>query len=332
MTSVTPEADIFFDVTDGVAQIRLNRPETINALTVEMIEQIDERLVAWVDDDAVERVEMSGEGERGFCAGADVRRLRRAIVDGHMALAQYFLRIEYVMNERIATYPKPITSHFRGVSMGGGLGLGLHVDRRVAAKDLKLAMPEVGIGLWPDVGVGFELARMPRRTGWLIALTGQTLDAVSALWAGLVDLVDAGVNAEESQLAADAEWAEQCLTAGSVLEAVRNLEQHPDERARAAAELIRTRSALSVAVTWEHLTRATQCESVGEVLAIDQALSEAFLPESEFVEGVRAQLVDKDRSPQWRVARLEDVDFDAVSTWFDGRPSETGQNKEPQDS
>lgn len=321
-----PDADIRFDVTDGVAHIYLSRPETINALTVDMIEQIDAQLDDWATDDGVERIDMSGEGERGFCAGADVRRLRRAIVDGHMAMAQYFLRVEYVMNERIATYPKPITSNLRGISMGGGLGLGLHVDRRLATHDLKLAMPEVGIGLWPDVGVGYELSRMPRRTGWLIALTGQTIDAASALWAGLVDFVDADVDADASQLAADAEWAENCLVADNVLDAVGNLEQHADERARTAAELIRSRSALSVAVTWEHLKRAEQCGSVGEVLRLDQALSEAFLPESEFVEGVRAQLVDKDRSPQWRVARLEDVDLEQARSWFDGRRTESTES------
>lgn len=321
-TTAASQADgyqdpVLFDVVEGVGRIRLNLRRTINALTQSMIDAIASRLADWRDDDQITGIELSGLGERGYCSGADVRALRQNIADGEMALALHFLRTEYALDALISRYPKPFTAYLHGISMGGGLGLALHCPRRIAAADLRIGMPEVGIGIWPDVGVCFELARMPARTGWLMALTGDPVDAASALWAGLVDRVqDADPDVAGSVLAKAAPWTAECLGQATVVDALDALAGHPEPAARAAAARIRTRSPLSVAVTWEAMRRAGELPRVGDVLRQDLQLAESFFPQSDFMEGVRAQLVDKDRSPRWQHARVEDVDPALVRAAF----------------
>lgn len=295
--------EVLVEVVEGVGRLTLNRPASINALTPGMCRTIRDSLDAWADDDAVNSVEVLGAGERGLCAGADVRALREVVLEGGDFMA--FFDVEYAMNLRIATYPKPYVAHMRGIVMGGGLGVSAHGSRRIVHADARLAMPETIIGFVPDVGLSWQLSRAPGELGTHLALTGTTIGAADAVLVGLADEVSG--DAAPGVLAAQREWVDDCYEGSDPAVIVRRLEGHPRAEARAAASDLRHRCPLSVAVALEALRRAASMRSVEEVLAQDRVLARHLVGGPDFVEGVRAQLVDKDRAPRWRHARLEDV-------------------------
>lgn len=315
------DRDLLVGVEAGVGRIVLHRPRAINALSMDMVVLLHAVLSAWADDPGVEAVELSGTGARGFCSGADVRQLRATLLEDPARVARFF-DLEYALDELIATYPKPVTAFLHGVSMGGGLGLGQHASRTVAEPDLQWAMPETGIGFFPDTGVLHELSRMPGECGTHLALTGLPLDAQSAHWAGLVDQVDHEdpTIPHHTELAAAQWWIDECYASDDPAEIVHALEDHWFEDARDAAAVIRGRSPLSVAVTLRAIRRARRLPDVRSVLAQDRVLAHHFLWESDFVEGVRAQLVDKDHCPHWWHARIEDVPAELVAAKFEGCP------------
>ncbi|WP_130866119.1 enoyl-CoA hydratase/isomerase family protein [Acidipropionibacterium timonense] len=299
--------DLRIDHDGDALRVVLTRPRAINSLTGGMLEAIGGAVVG------ARTLELSGEGPRGYCAGADVRELRSLAMRDPQAAGDWLAR-EYAVDLAVSRLAG--TAHLHGVSMGGGLGLAarLHV---VSAADLVLAMPETGIGLWPDVGMCFELSRAPRFAGRHLAMTGASIDAASALWAGLVDEVDGGADADGSDLARDADWIEECYASTDPVEVLRRLAERPEAPAREAAELIATRSPLSVAVALEAVVRAEEAAGVAQVLATDEALGRSFMRSSDFVEGVRAQLVDKDRRPHWRHRAVDEVTRAEVEAMFD---------------
>lgn len=305
-------AEVLCAVEGGVGRLLLNRPRAINALTRAMVDTLTEQLTAWADDAAVEAVELRGAGERGLCSGADVRWLRERVLSNAKE-AMRFLAAEYHVNAAIASYPKPFTSYMDGITMGGGLGLSVHGTHRLVTERTTVAMPETAIGFFPDVGVLFELARAPRETGTYLALTGVSVDARSAAYAGLADPLDE----HRSRLEDAADWIEDCFAGDSAASIVARLESHPHQAARTAAVELRARAPLSVCVTLAALRRAAELSTVADVLAQDLHLAAAFMtPQSDFVEGVRARLVDKDRTPRWQHARIEDVTFAEVEALF----------------
>ncbi|MGO4956286.1 enoyl-CoA hydratase/isomerase family protein [Luteococcus sp. Sow4_B9] len=310
-----PQELVRCQIDGGTASLVLDRPRAINALGVAMMDTIDARLHEWRDDPQVERVEIRGEGERGFCAGADVREIRTLVLEDPQQAVDFFTQ-EYGVNQQIASYPKPVTSYLHGISMGGGLGLALHAGRVLATDDLALAMPEVGIGLFPDVGITWQLAKAPGQTGVWLAMTGTTIDAASARWMGLVHQVEGLGDDAPCAVAEDQPWIDECFTGDDAAQILERLEAHSEPRARECAELVRQKSPWSVCVALEAIRRAGGMSSVDEVLAQDLALARNFVADSDFVEGVRAQLVDKDRNPQWRHARVEDVPRELVLGMF----------------
>ncbi|HSN43321.1 MAG TPA: enoyl-CoA hydratase/isomerase family protein, partial [Propionibacteriaceae bacterium] len=244
------DGDVVFLVDDGVGRIRLNRPRAINALTHDMCLAVERQLLAWVDDDAVSEVELSGEGERGLCSGADVRALREHVLT-EPARAIAFFTDEYRLDALIADYPKPFTALMHGICMGGGLGLSLHASRRVGTATTQLAMPETTIGLFPDVGSCYHLARCPGEVGAHLAMTGVAIDAASALWAGLIDELPDADPSTPCVLARDASWIDECYVGDAASGILARLEAHDDPRAREAGALIRTKSPWSVCVSLE---------------------------------------------------------------------------------
>jgi len=299
------EHQVLFEIHDGTGLIRLNRPQAINALTPGMLHAIEDQVGAWFEAGAVTALELSGAGSRGYCAGADVRRLRElALSDPADAVA--FLSDEYRVDQLLAHSPVPLTVHYQGIAMGGGIGLGMRAARRLGGPDTRWAMPEVGIGLWPDVGVCYELARLPGQLGIHLALTGATIDGASALYAGLMDEAP-GVDPAKSELAQDAWWIAECYQGDDAVAIVDRLTQQADPRAQQAAEVIRQKSPLSVVVTLAALRQAATLPTLDAVFERDRVLGQKFVASSDLIEGVRAQLVDRDRQPHWRHARIEDV-------------------------
>lgn len=309
--------EVSFEVVDGLGRVLLDRPRAINALSVDMMLQLDVVLHAWANDESVESVELRGAGPRGFCSGADVRELRDLVLTDPARAGRFFDR-EYAVNALIAAYPKTVTAFMHGITMGGGLGLSEHASLRIAAPDLAWAMPETTIGFFPDVGVNFELSRAPGEVGTYLAMTGASIDADSAAWAGLVDRVEgeAATHASHCALSAGRWWIDECFVGDDAAEIVGRLERHWFEGAHAAGALIRSKSPLSVCVALAGVRRAATLPDVAAVLAQDAELARRFIESSDFVEGVRAQLVDKDHLPRWWHSRIEDVPADLVAEKF----------------
>lgn len=307
--------DVLFEVQGGVGRITLNRPRAINALTTAMLADIGEQLSAWRDEPSVERVHLVGAGERGLCSGADVRTLRADVLERGEVSAEVFFSVEYAVDALIATYPKPMRADLFGITMGGGLGLSAHCSERVVRADSRLAMPETNIGLFPDVGLLYELSRAPGELGTHLALTGGSVGAEDAVLVGLADRVEG--EAPAGVLIWQRPWIDECYAGDDPLAIVQRLAEHDDPEARATADVLRQRCPFAVAVSLAAIRRAALLPEVMSVLAQDLVLAVPMVLRPDFAEGVRAQLVDKDRNPSWRPDRLEDVDPTEVAALFD---------------
>lgn len=297
-------------VDDGVGRLELNRPRVINSLNREMIDASLEILRSWAEDDAVRSVELSGAGERGFSAGADVRELVGLVKAGDRWLE--FLGAEYELDALVAQFPKPVTAHMRGITMGGGLGFTSAASRRIVHTSTHMAMPETKIGLFPDAGVMFRLARAGA-VGTHVALTSAPFGGGDALHMGLAD-ESADGPLVSPLVDASGDWIDDCYVSEDPVEIARALEAHAHPDARTAARELRARSPFSVHVALRALRRAATLDHDG-VLAQDLRLAERMLP-VDFVEGVRALLIDKDNTPEWRHARVEDVPSSIVDEVF----------------
>jgi enoyl-CoA hydratase len=322
-------AEVDFRVDAGVGRITLNRPQALNALTPGMVRAVDERLVAWADDDAVRSVVVSGAGERGLCAGGDIRFVHDDARSG--AGASYgFWADEYRMNARIARFPKPYIAFMDGIVMGGGVGVSAHGSLRVGTERTRLAMPEVAIGLAPDVGGTYLLSRAPGGSGMLAALTGGTFSAADGVYLGLVDVVVPAerlplllATPDEELIRAHAvepgpswlaqPWVDECFSADTVEEVVARLERsgHGD----VAAEIL-AKSPTAVKVTFEAMRRARELPDLESVLEQEYRVSAGCFRDHDLVEGIRARIVDKDRNPRWSPATLAEVDDEAVARHF----------------
>jgi len=305
--------ELLVERVDGVGRIRLNRPRQINALTVPMMRTLLRVLEEFAADDRVGSVELSGAGERGLCAGADVRALReRALRGGDV---REFFEAEYAVDLAVATFPKPYRAVMAGITMGGGLGLSAHGSQRVVDASSRLAMPETQIGLFPDVFMTPLLARMAGEVGTHLALTGAAVNATDALRLGLADEGSGPLPEPDPALAGG--WIAECYAGDDPSTILQRLEAHPDPSARETAAELRRRSPLSVAVTLEALRRAARITFLPDLLPQELALAVRLSSGPDFAEGVRAQLVDRDRDPHWSHARVEDVTRAEVLACFD---------------
>lgn len=335
MTLRQSTGELIARVTGRLGHLTLNRPTKINALSVELITAVQECLQSWADDDDVEVVLIDGAGDRGLCAGGDIKALYEGVVTG-AGPGEFFTR-EYAMNAAIAHYPKPFVAIMDGITMGGGLGISGHGSVRIVTERTQVAMPETLIGLFPDVGALYLLARCPGEWGTHLALTGSRLDAAGAIRAGLADhylptaelpaviehLADgsAGLSAirwPEPPPAVDQppDWIDACYAGDCVEDILQRLDARPEEPARDAARTIRAMSPNSVKVTLAAIRRAATM-TVDEVLAQDLALMRHFMVHHDLREGIRAQVIDKDRRPIWEPPTLAGVSDDDVAAFFD---------------
>jgi enoyl-CoA hydratase/carnithine racemase len=341
-----------------LGMVTLNRPRQLNALNLEMCERMLVTLRAWASDAGIAAVLLQGAGERGFCAGGDVAEVVRHVRAGgdrRYVYGDAFFEVEYQLDLLLHTYPKPLVSWSHGVCMGGGVGLVAGCSHRIVSEQSRIAMPEIHIGLFPDVGGGWFLGRVPGGIGRVMALTGLVLNEADALFAGLADYFIAA-EAREAVLAEmlAAPWSGNAVEDGRWLThalmgwhrrhraglPLNHLQQYFDALRFIAMQptLVGVRDALAAAaaddpwfapaarslaegsptaawVTDEYLRRARQ-RSLPEVLALDLVLARQFQRHPDFPEGVRALLIDKDRQPRWSHTDLGAVPPEVVASHF----------------
>ncbi|HXY62766.1 MAG TPA: enoyl-CoA hydratase/isomerase family protein [Mycobacterium sp.] len=325
-------------VEDGVGFVTLNRPEAINSLNQGMVDELRVVLAGWERDAAVGVVVLSGAGERGLCAGGDVVAIYHS-ARGDGVAARRFWRDEYLLNGQIGRFGKAYVSLMDGIVMGGGVGVGAHANIPVVTETSKMAMPEVGIGFIPDVGGAYLLSRAPGALGLHAALTGAPFSGADAIALGFADhfvphdkldtfsraIVADGVQAAlaahaieppPSGLVAQREWIDQCYAGDTVADIVAALRGHDAGPANDAANLIATRSPIALSVTLAAVRRAAKLDTLEDVLTQDYRVSCASLRSHDLVEGIRAQLNDKDRNPHWSPASLTQVSTADVEAYF----------------
>lgn len=352
--------DVLVTVDRGTGLISLNRPKAINSLTHPMVSAISQVLTEWRDDDDVRAVVLSGEGDRGLCAGGDIVDVYNS-ARGDQSLNSSFWWDEYRLNAQIARYPKPFVSLMDGIVMGGGVGVSAHGSLRVVTDTTKMAMPEVGIGFIPDVGGTYILSRAPGLLGVHAALTGAPFGAGDAIAMGFADrfvphdelgefkdaIVADGIDAAlasyateppASELLAQRGWIDECYAGETVEDIVAALRGHDAGPANHiggtaavdAANLIMTRSPVSVSVALEAVRRAAKLDTLEDVLRQEYRTSCGSLRSHDLVEGIRAQVIDKDRKPKWSPPSLAAVTQADVDAYFAPQnPDLTFQEEQP---
>jgi enoyl-CoA hydratase len=320
----------------------LNRPKALNALNLNMVRLIAAALDDWERDDSITRVVITGAGGRAFCAGGDIRLLyEQGGADDHAAQLAFW-REEYQLNRRIKRYPKPYVALVDGIVMGGGVGVSAHGARLIAGEAFAFAMPEVGIGFFPDVGASYLLPQLPHRAGLYLALTGAKMGAGDALALGLAQALVASARIRElaaalenrepidsivsqfalpapaSPLLAQGGLIEECFGGASPAQIIAALGEAADAGsafAKTALQAMRTKSATSQAIAHRQM-------AIGASLSFEEAMAMEFRIVSricrghDFYEGVRALIVDKDNKPQWRPDAPEQVSRAAVDAYF----------------
>ena len=325
--------------------IRLNRPKALNALTLEMTREIATALDAFEKDSKVALIILEGAGERGLCAGGDIRGLyESARVKGD--LGKIFWREEYIVNARIAKFPKPYVAYMDGFVMGGGVGLAGHASHRIVTEKTRMAMPEVGLGFFPDVGGTWLLSRAPGELGTYYGLTGLTANGADALAAHMADVLIDTVNWPAlrealTKLSAGADAAsvmttlrkfaaqeqtgpvtaqraliDRAFAYDSVEEIVAALERDGSELALATLKAMSDKSPRGLKVTLKLLRLARASQSLEECLSREYLAALEVFDSADFVEGVRAAIIDKDRSPKWQPPDLKGVTPEIVARYL----------------
>jgi enoyl-CoA hydratase len=332
--------DVLTSVENGVGRLRLNRPKAIHALTTQMCEKMSEALLKWRADPAVELVLIDHAEGRGFCAGGDVVMLARS--GGYDAEeAKRFFWAEYRLNHLLFTYPKPTIAIMDGVTMGGGVGISLPCTYRVATENTRFAMPETSIGLFPDVGGGWYLSRLPGRVGQFMVLTGARLDGAECLYlnlathyveqAAVADLVErltiapgrangalgaAGSAVPQAKIEANLGLIARLFASDRLEDMLAALDADESEWADKELSTLRTKSPLSCKVSLRLLAEGAERASFADEMRAEYALAGRVVRTHDFREGVRALLIDKTGDPQWDPATPEEVTDEMLDVLF----------------
>jgi enoyl-CoA hydratase/carnithine racemase len=339
------EPDLIARREGSVGVIRLNRPKAINAVTLEMFRDVDKALDLFEADPAVGVILLEGAGERGLCAGGDIRALYEdSKVKGD--LGKILWREEYILNARIAKFAKPYVSFMDGIVMGGGVGLSAHSSHRVVTERTKLAMPEVGLGFFPDVGGTWLLSRSPGEIGTYFGLTGQTMNGPDAVYAGFADvvvqssklaalrealtklrpdvtsahvksLIEGFATGERSgPVAALEPQIDRWFGFDGMQDIVAALQADSSELAQSTLKTLNEKSPRGMVVALKLLRLARASSSLEQCLVREYRAALEVFASDDFREGVRAAVIDKDRNPKWSPPRIEDVTSDMVAPYF----------------
>lgn len=340
-------SDILARREGAIGRLSLNRPRALNALTHAMCEQMSASLLQWRDDPDVQAVLLDHEDGRGFCAGGDVVSVRRsALEDGGVAGRAFFMA-EYRLNHLLFTFPKPVIAFMDGITMGGGVGLALPANIRVATENTLFAMPEGSIGLFPDVGAGYYLPRLPGQIGKFLALTGARLDGAECLWAGLAthycesedlseakNLITAEPEAADeilrdlaatppgARLAGNAAAIDRLFTPDTLEEIVDGLTADDSDWAGKELKAVTTRCPTSAKVALRLLAEGLQRDDFAAEMAQEYRIAARMIMRHDFADGVRTVLVDKDHSPRWRPNRATNVTQQMLDDIFSPLPAD----------
>lgn len=339
MTASAPdEPAVLVRVHDGIGQLTLNRPRAINALSHEMVGLMQGALDAWANDPAVRVVVIDGAGERGLCAGGDIVAIYRDARAGGTASIDYWAD-EYRLDATIAGYAKPVVVFMDGIVMGGGVGISAHASHRIVEEGSTIAMPEVGIGFVPDVGGLFLLARAPGQLGLHAALTGARLGPADAIHLGFADalvprerrvellaglasgdvdqaIARLAVATPPSPLAAERHWIDDAYDRETIEDLLVALESYRDEAPKRAHAVLTRSSPTSLKATLRAFREAAADPDLHSTLTRDLRIAARCLAGHDFPEGIRAQVIDKDRSPRWEPATLAEVSAADVDAYF----------------
>jgi enoyl-CoA hydratase len=329
--------------------IELNRPEALNALTLEMIRAMSGFLDHYEAAPAAGYVALRGAGPRGLCAGGDIRTLYNSILTGD-GWAETFWAEEYALNARIGEYPKPYISLMDGIVMGGGVGVSAHARYRIVTEKTKIAMPEVGIGLIPDVGGTWLLSRAPGETGTCLALTGMTVGGADAVYADLADYFVEAAKLDQllsavsrlpapadptalrallntyhephtsSLLKANRATIDRCFAYDRVEDIISALEKSQTPFAADVLGQIRAKSPINLKVTLKLLRHARKANSLRDCLESEFTAIMQAIRHPDAAEGIRAAVIDKDRNPKWRPSHLAEVDETDLEPYFAASP------------
>lgn len=341
--------------TEGAAGfLSLNRPRAIHALTLDMVHVMTGALLAWRDDPAVQVViidhAVAPDGDpklsRGFCSGGDIALLRHSALNDGGVTGRQFFHDEYQLNHLIFTYPKPVVAFMDGITMGGGVGISGPATYRVATEATRLAMPETGIGLFPDVGGGWYLSRLRGRLGAYLALTGARLDGAECLWAGLAThyLPSAACAEAKRRIAQTPDAIATVLRETAAVPPLPKLAAHSadidrlfasdrlenilaalgaddGEWAQAQLATLSTKSPQTCKVALRQLADSLHCADFAANMIMEYRIASRVLALPDFAEGVRAVIVDKDNAPQWNPANAQGVTDDLIAAIFAPLPA-----------
>jgi len=332
--------------THGAAgYLTLNRPKAIHALTLDMCQAMSAVLSAWLYDPEVKAVILDHSEGRGFCSGGDINLLRQSALEDGGVLGRKFFHDEYQLNHQMFAYPKPVVAFMDGITMGGGVGISQPAKYRVATENTRFAMPETGIGLFPDVGGGWYLSRLEGRIGQFLALTGARLDGAECLWAGLAthylppesipeakSRIEAGheiggvltalsVKPPEPRIAAFAALIRKHFASDRLEDVLASLDQDDSEWAAKELATLKMKSPQSCKVSLRQLADSARLDSFTSNMAMEYRIAARVLTLPDFAEGVRAVIVDKDHAPRWNPATPEAVTEDMLEAIFAPLPA-----------
>lgn len=335
---MSDEPEILFEVRGAVGLITLNRPKALNALTHGMVTVMHARLKAWAADDAVKTVVIQGSGERAFCAGGDIRTLYDSGKAG-TPYALAFYRDEYLLNAFIKHYPKPYVALLRGFVMGGGVGVSVHGSHRIADETMQFAMPETGIGLFPDVGGSYFLPRLPGGIGMYLGLTGARLKTADALYAGIAthfvpaskreallaalaegtlpDMAMQGLaeDVPAAFLPAHRDKIERMFCGTSARDILAALDADHTDWAADTAKTIRAKSPTATRLAFRQIREGAKLD-FDDGMRMEFRMVNRVIAGRDFYEGVRATIIDKDGAPRWSPAALVDVSDADIDAYF----------------
>ncbi len=322
--------DIIIRKVRRAGRITLNRPDALNALTWDMALEIEAALDAWTDDNSIDIVLIDATGDKAFCSGGDIAEIYKSGLRGDFDYGLRFWRDEYRMNAKLFHFPKPIVSFLQGFVMGGGVGVGGHTSHRIVCESSKIAMPETAIGLVPDVGGSLLLAQAPGHLGEFLGLTGDRMDAADAIYTGFADyfiaaatwdglkdaLCDSGDPALVDQAAGTAPesrmqgWQadiDAVFCGNTLAEIYRAMAGNQAPALVHASKLMARNSPLSMAVTLEMIHRVRKQPTIENALDQEFRFTSRAMEYGDFIEGIRAALIDRDRNPKWQHETWEAV-------------------------